>query len=75
MSQPFPWLETLLNTKKISRKDSKVALEQSLQTNQPLEKVLIESGRLTREAYLEALSEVTQIPSIDMRKAQIHYST
>ena len=75
MSQPFPWLETLLNTKKISRKDAKVALEQSLQTNQPLEKVLIESGRLTREAYLEALSEVTQIPSIDMRKAQIHYST
>lgn len=75
MSQPFPWLEPLLNTKKISRKDAKAALALSSQTNQPLEKVLVESGRLTREAYLEALSEVTQIPSIDVRETPIHYST
>lgn len=75
MSQPFPWLEPLLKEKQLSRKELQAALTQSTRTSQPLEKVLVESGRLTREAYLQALSTATQIPSMDVREARIHYST
>jgi len=69
------WLEHLLQSRKLSRKDVQAAVARSTEVDRPLEQVLIESGRLSREDYLDALALTTKVPSIDIRSTRLHYST
>jgi putative nucleotidyltransferase with HDIG domain len=68
-------LELLEKNKVLNRKDLGRAQKTAEETGKAVEDVLIASGVLSREHYLQALSEVSGFPSIDLSKTKIHYAT
>lgn len=68
-------MEQLIRDRKLTQKELQKAVNRTAERDKPLEEYLVGAGLVTRAAFLEALSQVTGLPALDVRNEKIHYST